>query len=133
MIGIVAKLIGTGLALWVTSRIYTDISFGSRVSIVTVLVVAAIFGVVNAFLKPVLKTLSFPLTMMTLGLFGVVINGVLLLLVAWIATKLRRHFSVGGFPPNLGSNAFLAAIIGGIVLSVVSALIDMLPFVKTSR
>ena len=133
MIGIVAKLIGTGLALWVTSRIYTDISFGSRASIVTVLVVAGIFGVVNAFLKPVLKTLSFPLTMMTLGLFGVVINGVLLLLVAWIATELRRHFSVGGFPPNLGSNAFLAAIIGGVVLSVVSALIDMLPFVKTSR
>ncbi len=133
MIGIVAKLIGTGLALWVTSRIYTDISFGSRASIVTVLVVAAIFGVVNAFLKPVLKTLSFPLTMMTLGLFGVVINGVLLLLVAWIATELGRHFSVGGFPPNLGSNAFLAAIIGGVVLSVVSALIDMLPFVKTSR
>lgn len=133
MIGIVAKLVGTGLALWVTTRIYTDISFGSRVSIVTVLVVAAIVGVVNAFLKPALKTLSFPLSIMTLGLFGVVINGVLLLIVAWIATELHRHFTVGGFPPHLGPSAILAAIIGGVVLSLVSALIDMLPFVKTSR
>lgn len=133
MIGIVAQLIGTGLALWLTSRIYTEISFGSRVSIVTVLVVAAIVGIVNAFLKPVLKTLSFPISVMTLGLFGVVINGVLLLLVAWIATELRRHFTVGGFPPHFGASALLAAIIGGVVLSLVSALIDMLPFVKTSR
>jgi putative membrane protein len=133
MIGIVTRIVGTGLALWITTLIYKDISFGSKPSIATVLVIAAIFGLVNAFLKPALKILSFPLSMMTLGLFGFVVNGVLLLVLAALAEAVGLKFVVGGFPPKLGVDALVSAVVGGIVLSLVSMVIDRLPLVKTSR
>ena len=75
MIGFVATVVGTGLALWVTSLIYKDISFGPDPQTSTILIVAVIFGVVNAVIKPIIKLLSLPLTLMTFGLFGLVING----------------------------------------------------------
>jgi putative membrane protein len=133
MIGTVTRIIGTGLALWVTTLIYKDISFGTKPSIATVLVIAAIFGLVNAFLKPVIKMVSFPLSMMTLGLFGFVVNGVLLLVLAVLAESVGLKFVVGGFPPKFGADALVSAVVGGVVLSLVSMVIDWLPFVKTSR
>lgn len=133
MIGFIARTVGTGLALWVTTLIYTGISFGKSPSVQDVLIVAVIFGLVNAFLKPALKILSFPLSMMTFGVFGFVVNGVLLLVLAAAADAVGLTFSVGGFPPDLGVDAAVSAVVGGVVLSLVSMAIDMLPFVKTSR
>jgi len=88
---------------------------------------------VNAFLRPVLKMLSLPLSMMTLGRFGFVVNGVLLLVLAAAADAVSVTFTVGGFPPKLGADAAVSAVIGGVVLGIVSMVIDMLPVVKTSR
>jgi putative membrane protein len=133
MIGTVTRIVGTGLALWVTTLIYKEISFGAKPNIATVLVIAAIFGLVNAFLKPALKIVSFPLSMMTLGLFGFVVNGVLLLVLAALAEAVGLKFVVGGFPPKLGADALISAVVGGVVLSLVSMVIDRLPFVQTSR
>lgn len=133
MIGIIARIVGTGLALWITTLVYKQISFGPNPKLVDILIIAAIFGLVNAFLKPILKLFSLPLRMMTLGLFGFVINGVLLLLLAAIAEQAGLRFTVGGYPPHFGVDAILAAIVGAIVLSVVSMVIGWLPFVKTSR
>jgi putative membrane protein len=133
MIGIVTKIVGTGLALWVTTLLYKDISFGASPSVANVLVIAAIFGLVNAFLKPALKIVSFPLNLMTLGLFGFVVNGVLLLVLAALAEAAGLKFIVGGFPPKLGADALVSAVIGGVVLSVVSMVIGRLPFVNPSR
>jgi len=75
-----------------------------------VLLVALIFGIVNAILKPVLLLLSFPILLITLGLFTFVVNGALLLLTA----RLTSHLAVAGF----GS-----AVLGSIVISVVSVLL----------
>jgi putative membrane protein len=133
MIGIVTKIVGTGLALWVTTLLYKDISFGASPSVSSVLVVAAIFGLVNAFLKPALKIVSFPLSLVTLGLFGIVVNGVLLLVLAALAEAAGLKFVVGGFPPKLGADALVSAVIGGVVLSVVSMVIGRLPLVNPSR
>lgn len=133
MIGIIARIVGTGLALWITTLVYKQISFGPNPKLVDILIIAAIFGLVNAFLKPILKLFSLPLRMMTLGLFGFVINGVLLLLLAAIAEQAGLRFTVGGYPPHFGVDAILAAIVGAIVLSVVSMVVGWLPFVKTSR
>ena len=133
MIGFVATVIGTGLALWVTSLVYKDISFGSDPQITTILIVAAIFGVVNGVIKPLLKVLSLPINVMTFGLFGLVINGALLLLLAWVADLIGLTFTVGGFPPDFGIDAIIAAVVGGIVLSVVSTVIGWLPFLNPSR
>jgi putative membrane protein len=80
------------------------------------LLVALIFGLVNTFLRPILRILTLPITMVTLGLFLVVINALLLLLVSWITTELALGFTVDGFIP---------AILGSIVISIVSLLLSM--------
>ena len=133
MIGMVATVVGTGLALWVTSLIYKPISFGANPQVVTVIIVAAILGLANAFFRPVIKMLSLPLTLLTFGLFGLIVNGLLLLALAFVAHELGLKFTVGGFPPKLGLDAFIAAVVGGIILSIVSTIIGFLPVLRTSR
>jgi putative membrane protein len=133
MIGFVATVIGTGIALWVTSLLYKDISFGANPQIATILIVALIFGVVNAIIKPLIKVLSLPLTLMTFGLFGLVINGGLLILLAFVTDLIGLTFTVGGFPPDFSVQTIIAAIVGGVVLSIVSTVIGWIPFLNPSK
>ena len=76
----------------------------------TLVVVALIFGVVNALLKPIVKAIGCLFYVVTLGLIGLVVNGLLLWLTSWIAGKLSVPFLVSGFWP-----AFWGAIIIGVV------------------
>jgi len=76
----------------------------------TLIVVALIFGVVNAVLKPIVKTIGCLLYVLTLGLIGLVVNGLLLWLCSWVAGKLSLPFHITGFWP-----AFWGAIIVGVV------------------
>jgi putative membrane protein len=80
------------------------------------LLVALIFGLVNTFLKPILRILTLPITMVTLGLFLIVINALLLMLVGWASTELALGFTVDGFIP---------AILGSIIISIVGFLLSM--------
>ena len=80
------------------------------------LLVALIFGLVNTFLKPVLRLLTLPITIMTMGLFLLVLNALLLLLVGAISGELNLGLTV----PD-----FLAAILGAIVISLVGFLLSM--------
>jgi putative membrane protein len=77
---------------------------------VTLLVVALIFGVVNAVLKPIIKAVGCVFYILTLGLVGLVVNALLLLLTSWVAGKLSEPFHITGFWP-----AFWGAIIVGVV------------------
>lgn len=133
MVGFIATLIGTGLALWVTTLIYPDISFGKDPELTTILAVSLLFGIVNAIIKPILRLLSLPVRVATLGLFSLVVNGILLILVAWLAGVFDVTFSVGGYPPDFGLDAIIAAVIGAIVLGIVGTVINWLPFLQTSR
>jgi putative membrane protein len=83
-------------------------SLGSR--ILTLIGVALIFGVVNAVLKPIVKTVGCVFYVLTLGLVGLVVNGLLLWLTSWVAGKLSLPFHITGFWP-----AFWGAIIVGVV------------------
>ena len=76
----------------------------------TLIVVALIFGIVNAILKPIAKTIGCLFYVLTLGLIGLVVNGLLLWLTSWVAGKLSLPFHVTGFWA-----AFWGAIIVGIV------------------
>ena len=78
-----------------------------------VVILAALIGLVNSFIKPVLGILSFPINAMTLGLFGVVVNGLLLLLIACVAnTWFDIPFTIAGFPDKaLSIDAVIAAIV----------------------
>jgi putative membrane protein len=80
------------------------------------LLVALIFGLVNTFLKPVLRILTLPITIMTMGLFLLILNALLLLLVNAISGEL----SLGLMVPD-----FLAALLGALVISLVGFLLSM--------
>ena len=80
-------------------------------------IVAAVFGLVNAALRPLLTLLTCPLIILSLGLFGLVINALLLLLTARIAAGLGVQFTV---------DSFLSAFLGGLVISLVSVLLSVL-------
>ena len=102
----------------------TDDALGAVVVLGTV---ALVFGLVNAFVRPVARLLSIPLRFLTLGLFSLVLNAGLLLLVAAIADILTLDIiSIGGFPPTLDIDAIVAAIAGGVIISVVSTSLNLL-------
>lgn len=103
------------LALWLAATYVPGppgIQFADD-SLSTVLIVALVFGLVNAFIKPVVKLLSLPARILTLGLFGLIINTAMLGLTA----LLLERFTIDGFVP---------AFIGALVISVVSAVLGFL-------
>jgi putative membrane protein len=88
-----------------------EVTAGSTVSrVATLIVVALIFGLVNAVLKPIIKIIGCLFYILTLGLIGLVVNGLLLWLTSWVAGKLSLPFHVTGFWA-----AFWGAIIVGVV------------------
>ena len=91
-----------------------------------VIVVAVILAVINSYLKPILKMLSFPITLLTMGLFAFILNALLLLLVAFIADAIKIDFTIGGFPPGFTADSFIGALLGSIVISLVSIVLGML-------
>ncbi|KIF06799.1 phage holin family protein [Streptomyces sp. NPDC096136] len=99
------------VAVWLLSGITLDdgSSLGRRT--VTLILVALVFGLVNLIVKPVVKLLSIPLFILTLGLFTLVVNALMLLLTSWLADKLDLSFHVDGF---------WTALLGGLIISVVS-------------
>ncbi len=87
----------------------------------TLLVLALVFGLINAFIRPIAKLVSIPLNILSLGLFSVVLNAGLLLLTAWlIDLAFGPLISIGGFPPELGIEAISAAAIGSFIISAIS-------------
>lgn len=93
--------------------------------LIGLLVIAAIFGVVNGFIGPIVRLLALPISFMTMGLVGFVINGALLLLTALIADGLGFAFTVGDFPPDFTADTIVGAIVGAVVLSVISTIIGL--------
>lgn len=85
---------------------------------------ALIFGLVNALIRPVLKLLTCPLIILTLGLFTLVINALMLMLASWLGRQLGIGFYVAGFWP---------ALWGALVISVVSFLLTLLIGDENSR
>jgi putative membrane protein len=93
--------------------------------LIGLLVIAAIFGVVNGYMGPIVRLLALPISFMTMGLVGFVINGALLLLTALIADGLGFAFTVGDFPPDFTADTIVGAVVGAIVLSVISTIIGL--------
>ena len=92
MLSFVIGVIVSAIALAVTTTVLPSITYGGETQ--TLIIVALIFGVVNALIGPIVRLLSLPLRMMTFGLFGLVINGGLLLLTAWISESAGFTFQI---------------------------------------
>ena len=121
--GFVIRTIATAIAVAVVAYVYPSIDYGDDYA--TLAVVAIILGLLNAFVRPILTALSLPINLATFGLFGIVINAVLLLAVAWLTDLVGFTFTVGGFPPDLSISAFVAAIVGAIGISIVGTIVGM--------
>jgi putative membrane protein len=104
------------VALWVAAAVIPGMAIDGDV--LDYLLLALIFGLVNALIGPVMRLLTLPLTLMTLGLFTLVVNGVLLLITAWISSSLNFD---GGFFTQFG-----AAVIAAFVISAVSLVLTKL-------
>ncbi len=120
------RLIVNAIGLFVATRIVPGITFEGDQSTtgywVTVLVVALIFGLVNALVRPIITVLTCPLMILTLGLFTFIVNALMLALTSWIAQQLDIGFHVNGFA---------AALVGAIVIGIVSFLLTL--FVREER
>jgi putative membrane protein len=123
MRGFIIATIATAITFAIVAYLLPQIDAGD--SIPNLIVLSIIAGVVNGFIKPVVKALSLPLTLMTFGLFGLVINAGLLILIAWISDLVGITFTVGGFPPDLSLDTFVAALIGGIAMTIVGSIVDL--------
>ena len=108
----VLRLLATAAAFWVAAQIVPGITHtGSAFGL---LGVAVVFGVVNALIAPFVKLFALPFILVTLGLFALVVNALMLMLTGWLAGGLNLGLAVAGFWP---------AFLGSIVISVVSALV----------
>jgi putative membrane protein len=88
----------------------------------TLLALALVFGLVNTFIRPIARLVSLPLNILSLGLFSVVLNAALLLLMAFLVDLVFGPLIViGGFPPDLGIEAVSAAAVGSFIISAISA------------
>lgn len=105
MQNLIIRLFVNAVALWVAATVVAGIELVGEFW--PILLVAAVFGIVNALIRPVMLLLSLPLLILTLGLFTLVVNALMLMLTAWLVPQL----TVAGFWP---------AVLGGLLISVVS-------------
>ena len=106
---LILKLLINAAALWAAGELISGIDLDG--DFWTILLVALVFGVVNTFIKPILKVLSFPVIILSLGLFTVVINAAMLGLTAAVTDAL----SIANF---------WSALLGAVVISIVSAVLN---------
>jgi putative membrane protein len=115
--GFLIRLVVNAVALAAAAWLFDGIEVGGADDgdrVLTLLVVALIFGLVNAFIAPIVKLLSLPFIVLTLGLLLLVINALMLLLTSRLAEAFDVEFTVDGFWAALG---------GSIVISIVGALL----------
>lgn len=120
---LIIRLASTALAFWLATLFIPGITLGTNSvteTITTLLLVAAIFGVVNAVLQPIIKVVGCGLYLLTLGLIAFVVNGLLFLLTSYIAGELELPFHVDGFWPA----ALLGALFVGLVTWLLGLILD---------
>jgi putative membrane protein len=118
--GILIRLAISAVSLWIATLVIDGInvttdSTGKKIG--TLVLVAAIFGVVNGVLRPIIKVVGCAFYLLTLGLIALVVNGALFLLSSWIADQLGLPFHVDNFWPS--------AVLGALLVGVISWLLNM--------
>lgn len=118
--GILIRLATTAVALLISTMVIDGITIEGSVSekVVTLVVVAAIFGIINAVLRPIIKRIGCLIYVVTLGLVALVVNGALFMLTSVIAGQLDLPFHVEQFWPS--------AVLGALLVSVVSWILNTL-------
>ena len=115
------RVLINAVALWAAAGLVSGISFGDddawTSKVVTIVLVALVFGLVNAVIRPIAKVLSFPAIVLTLGLFTFIVNAFMLQITEWIAKPLGLAFTIDQF--------FWDAVIGAVIITIVSWLLSV--------
>src|SRR5580765_1879275 len=114
LLNLLVGIVVNGLAISITAALLPGIHIHASSSserVITFLVLGIVFGLVNSLIKPIVSFLSLPLTILTLGIFQLVINALLLVLVSKIV-------------PNLVIDSFWWALLGGIIMGIVGAILE---------
>lgn len=123
MISFAIKVIVNAVAIWVATVLIpgVDVSGGDSTSsrLLTYLFIGLLFGIVNAVVKPVVKVLAFPFYIITLGLFTLVVNALMLELTAWLSSHTRLTLTLDAF----WWTAVLAALVVTVVSMVLNAIV----------
>jgi putative membrane protein len=116
---LILRLLANAAALAIATWILSGITLTGPTTtsqVVTLLIVALIFGILNAIVKPIFALVTIPLLLVTLGLFLIVINACMLLLTSWLAGLFDLGWHVEGF---------WTAVLGGLIISVVSFILNV--------
>ena len=113
---LILRIFINAVAIWVTSLVLSGLAFEGNLG--SLIIVGLIFGLVNALIRPIIRLLTFPINILTLGLFTLVINAFMLMMTAALSTSLNL---TGGFFEN-----FLTAFLGAIIISIVSTVLSWL-------
>jgi putative membrane protein len=125
VVELIVKVVVNAVALWAAVQLVPQIVFNYGPDWWKLLAVALIFALINSYLKPIVKALSFPISILTLGLIGFVINAAMLLLTAFLSDQFKLGFKIAEFPPTITADVIVGAILGAIVISVVSTLVNL--------
>ncbi len=112
MPNLLIRLVINGVALWVASYLVPGITLTTDIG--SVLLVAVVFGLINALIKPVVDFFTCPFYILTLGLFTFIVNALMLLLTSALSGPERFHVA-----------DFWSALLGGIVIGIVSMLLNL--------
>ncbi|HEY8753691.1 MAG TPA: phage holin family protein [Arthrobacter sp.] len=133
----IVRVLINGLALWIASWILPGLDITTSATteavaktgvtqgtdtigiILAYLFIGLIFGVVNAFVRPLVSFLSLPITILTLGLFTIVINAAMLYLTSWISSYTPVHFTIDSF--------FWTAVLAAIIITLISLVAGRVP------
>ncbi|GMR10426.1 MAG: phage holin family protein [Anaerolineae bacterium] len=116
---LILRIFINAVAIWVTSLLLPGLDFEGNLG--SLIIVGLIFGLVNALIRPIVKLLTLPINILTLGLFTLVINALMLLLTVAISSSLNF---TGGFLEFSVENLLLNAFVGAILISVVSTVLS---------
>ena len=130
MRGFVVGTIVTAIAFYVLTKVLPQYTSFDMVSyegeLYGIVVLALIFGLVNASIGRIVRIIALPISLMTMGLVGFVINAGLLLVTAIIGEAAKFNLTVGDFPPDLlTANTIVAAVVGAVILSAVSTVVRL--------
>ena len=126
LLDLLLRVVINGIALILAVQFVPDVK--APTDILKLIVLAIIFGLVNAYLRPLVKALSLPLTLVTFGLVGLVINVAMVIVAAAISDNLKLGFALGGWPltdPSIGFDTLIAAFLVSLLMSIVAAVVAL--------
>ena len=124
MVELIVRILINAVALFVAVKVLPAnlLSFNWGADWWKLLAVALVFALVNSYIKPIVKAMSMPIGLLTMGLVAFVINAAMLLLVAAVSGQLKLGFKVGDFPPSVTSDTIIGALVAALIISVVSTI-----------